>query len=256
MSILRDFEQRLEGAVEGFFARAFRSGLQPVELAKAMQRYAANSQQVGIDGVFVPNVYRFALSPQDHERFTGFAARLQDELAGVLRRTAADRGWLLQGPVRIELTQRDEVRIGTYELRGKVEAGPVEQPPAPAKPVQPRLPAARSPEPGPGSGTLIMPAATPGASLRVLSGLPQLRAFPVHDSAVIGRLPDCDVTLDDPSVSRRHARLRREGSRWTVEDLGSTNGVLLNGQPVTRTDVHDGDRLELGTVQLAFSAGG
>jgi pSer/pThr/pTyr-binding forkhead associated (FHA) protein len=101
-----------------------------------------------------------------------------------------------------------------------------------------------------------MPAATPAASLRVLSGLPQLRAFPVHDSVVIGRLPDCDVTLDDPSVSRRHARLRREGSRWTVEDLGSTNGVLLNGQPVTRTDVHDGDRLELGSVQLAFSVGG
>src|SRR5687767_249366 len=99
MGILRDFEQRLEGAVEGFFARAFRSGLQPVELAKAVQRYAGNYQQIGVDGVFVPNVYRFDLSPEDMERFSGFAESLQRELADVVSRTAAERGWKLQGPV-------------------------------------------------------------------------------------------------------------------------------------------------------------
>ena len=98
MGILRDFEKRLEGAVEGFFARTFRSGLQPIELAKAVQRYAGNYQQVGVDGVFVPNVYRFDLSAEDHERFSGFEQSLKAELAGVVKRTAADRGWRLQGP--------------------------------------------------------------------------------------------------------------------------------------------------------------
>ncbi|HVM21552.1 MAG TPA: DUF3662 domain-containing protein, partial [Egibacteraceae bacterium] len=93
MGILRDFERRLEGAVEGFFARTFRSGLQPVELAKAVQRYAGNYQQVGVDGVFVPNVYRFELSPDDFERFSGFSESLKAELSGVVKRTAADRGW-------------------------------------------------------------------------------------------------------------------------------------------------------------------
>src|SRR5918998_2380225 len=90
MSILRDFEKRLEGAVEGFFARAFRSGLQPIELAKAIQRYASNYQQVGIDGVLVPNVYRFALSPEDTERFSGFAESLRRELADVVEKTAVE----------------------------------------------------------------------------------------------------------------------------------------------------------------------
>src|SRR3712207_2362602 len=119
MGILKDFEKRLEGAVEGFFARAFRSGLQPVELAKALQRYAQNYQQVGIDGVFVPNVYRFELAPEDHDRFNGFADSLTTELAAVVRRTAAERGWRLKGPARIELRARDDITVGTYELRGK-----------------------------------------------------------------------------------------------------------------------------------------
>ena len=113
MGILKDFEKRLEGAVEGFFARAFRSGLQPVELAKALQRYAQNYQQVGLDGIFVPNVYRFELAPDDHDRFSGFAESLQTELASVVRKTAAERGWRLQGPVRIELRRRDDVTVGT-----------------------------------------------------------------------------------------------------------------------------------------------
>jgi pSer/pThr/pTyr-binding forkhead associated (FHA) protein len=253
MGILRDFEKRLEGAVEGFFARAFRSGLQPVELAKAVQRYAAHYQQVGIDGVIVPNVYRFGLSPEDHERFSGFAGRLQAELADVLRRTTADRGWMLQGPVRIELTESDEVRMGTYELRGKIEAGPVEQPRPTAQPRAVVPIAGAGGEQVPGSETLVMPAAAATASLQVISGEPHRRVFPLRDAAVIGRLPDCDVTLDDPSVSRRHARLLRDGGRWLIEDLGSTNGVLVNGESVGRTELHDGDRLELGSVRLAFS---
>ena len=122
MSILRDFEKRLEGAVEGFFARAFRSGLQPVELAKAIQRYEGNYQQVGVDAVYVPNVYRFTLSPADLERFSGFTRSLQRELADVARRTADEKGWQTQGPIRIEFERSDTIRVGTFELRGKTEA--------------------------------------------------------------------------------------------------------------------------------------
>src|SRR5688572_33272330 len=109
MGILKDFEKRLEGAVEGFFARAFRSGLQPVELAKALQRYAQNYQQVGIDGVFVPNVYRFELAPDDHERFSGFLDSLMTELAAVIRRSSAVCGRRLHGQVRIALHMREVV---------------------------------------------------------------------------------------------------------------------------------------------------
>ena len=250
MGILRDFEKRLEGAVEGFFARTFRSGLQPVELAKAVQRYAANYQQVGVDGVFVPNVYRFELAGDDHERFVGFEDSLKGELAGVVKRTAADRGWRLQGPVRIELRPSDDITVGTYELRGKVEAAA----PSGAPPKQRIVPAA------PSAGedmarTSVLPRQdrTTGAALIV--GGDHGRRLAIGESVILGRLPECDVTLDDPSVSRRHARIQRTGNNWAITDLGSTNGLKVNGTRVDESDLVDGDRLQLGSVQLLFALG-
>ena len=248
MGILRDFEKRLEGAVEGFFARTFRSGLQPIELAKALQRYAGNYQQVGVDGVFVPNVDRFELSAEDHERFSGFEDSLKAELAGVVKRTAADRGWRLQGPARIELRASDAVTVGTYELRGKVEAAA--SPPAPARPSAP-------PQVAGGDESLrtsVLPRTT-GAGAALLVGGAGGRRIDIADTVTLGRLPECEVTLDDPSVSRRHARIQRKGPGWAIEDLNSTNGLKVNGTRVGQADIVDGDRLTLGSVQLLFSVG-
>lgn len=253
MSILRDFEKRLEGAVEGFFARAFRSGLQPVELAKALQRYAANYQQVGVDGVIIPNVYRFALSPEDTERFSGFADSLRRELSQVIQRTAADRDWRLQGPVRIEFVEGEAIRTGTYELRGKVEAG-AQPAPARAAAAQPSAQrSARREEVAPsGQGTRVLPAS---ARAELVSSDGQRHRVSSSGATVIGRLPECDVTLDDAAVSRRHARVTSDGVEYQVEDLGSTNGVRLNGSPVTRAVLRDGDQLDFGGVRFTFSLG-
>lgn len=244
MSVLRDFERRLEGAVEGFFARAFRSGLQPVELAKAVQRYAGNYQNVGVDGVFVPNVYRFELNPADHERFREFGESLANELSDVLVRTAAERGWQLRGPARIELALDENVPLGTYELRGKVEAAADESPAAQAA-VEPSAPPPAPPQPA--------PASTPRASLELVDQAGQM--VPLPNQAVIGRMPGCDVQLDDPSVSRRHARISKATNGWLVEDLGSTNGVMVNGTSVDREYLRGGEDLELGNVRLRFVAG-
>jgi hypothetical protein len=243
MGILRDFERRLEGAVEGFFARAFRSGLQPVELAKAIQRYAADYQQVGIDGVYIPNVYRFLLAPDDMERFSGLDSSMRRELADVVRRTASERGWRLKGPVRIELREDDSVRVGTYELRGKAEAGKEEKP---ARPAVERESAKTS--------VMQAPPTTPTkARLKIMSGTDDGQEFTVEHTGVIGRLPECEITLKDPSVSRRHARLACTDDRWEVEDLGSTNGVRLNGASVGRATLTDGDTIELGNVRAGFT---
>ena len=234
MSILRDFERRLEGAVEGFFARAFRSGLQPVELAKALQRYMANYQQVGLDGVIVPNVFRFTLSDDDLERFSGFTRSLQRELADVARRTADEKGWTTKGPLRIEFQRSDAVRVGTYELRGKVEAPQrrTEKVPTSGRPAAAREVTAVAPVAGVRPGPSAAPgAAAPAARLDLVDGPDAPRSFRLPREAVLGRLPECDVPLIDPSVSRRHARIRLEGDRWTITDLGSTNGVKLNGEP-------------------------
>jgi predicted component of type VI protein secretion system len=279
MSILRDFEKRLEGAVEGFFARAFRSGLQPVELAKAIQRYANNYQQVGMDGIIVPNVYRFVLAENDLERFGGYTTALQRELADVVSRTAEERDWRLKGPVRIEFERGDHVRVGTYELRGKIEA-PEARRPAPPAPAPAAAPApqpasdpaadhaawAPPPEDAQGEGddqspdgqgpgaTTVMPAQATTAVVHVLGG--QTPPARLRGEAVLGRLPECDVTLADPSVSRRHARITEQGGSWRITDLGSTNGVKVNGERVADADLAHGDRIELGTVRLAFSLEG
>lgn len=253
MSILRDFEKRLEGAVEGFFARAFRSGLQPVELAKALQRYAGNYQQVGVEGVIVPNVYRFVLAEQDLERFGGYTTALQRELADVASRTAAERGWRLKGPVRIEFERGDHVRVGTYELRGKIEAPEPRPSPPPAPPHRQAPPPTprTAPEDEDSNRTRVLPSRTSSAVLHVLGG--QAPPTRVRGSAVLGRLPDCDVTLDDPSVSRRHARITEQDGTWRITDLGSTNGVKVNGERLTSGELSHGDRLELGAVRIAFS---
>lgn len=248
MSILRDFEKRLEGAVEGFFARAFRSGLQPVELAKALQRYAANYQQVGLEGVFVPNVYRFVLSPDDLERFEGFTDSLQTELSEVVTRTVTDRDWRLKGPVRIEFVQGEHIRTGTYELRGKVEAG-AQAPTPSAVPSSPRPRPGRSAG-GPPTGSVLQASAEPAQLIS-----PDGRHHPLGGMTLVGRLPECDITLDDAAVSRRHARITHDGVDYQVEDLGSTNGVRVNGQPVTRTALRGGDQLDFGGVRFTFSLG-
>lgn len=275
MGILRDFERALGGAVEGFFARAFRSGLQPVELAKALQRYAADYQQVGLDGVFVPNVYRFDVNPDDFERFSGFQAPLVRELADVVERTAKERSWHLQGPVRIELRSAAEIPVGTYELRGKVEApgddgpdsrdpagahgaqgqpqGPGDAPSPWARPdAEPAWPAPEAQPVARASGPSVL-APTGRASLRIEGGDLHGRRFAIAEGALIGRLPECDVTLEDPSVSRRHARLQREDGAWVVEDLGSTNGLKVNGRDVRRAELAHGDLVCLGSVELKFS---
>ncbi len=271
MSILRDFEKRLEGAVEGFFARAFRSGLQPVELAKALQRYAGNYQQVGVEGLIVPNVYRFILAEDDLERFGGYTTALQRELADVAVKTSQERNWKLKGPVRIEFERGEHIRVGTYELRGKIEApearrpAPAPQPHTPSSqpvrvvtpgpPPAAEPPAAAPPDAeSPAGSTTVMPAHGSAAIVHVLGGEhPPAR---IRGTAVLGRLPACDLTLDDPSVSRQHARISESGGSWQIMDLSSTNGVKVNGERVQERALVHGDRIELGTVRLAFSVEG
>jgi hypothetical protein len=253
MGVLQDFEKRLEGAVEGFFARAFRSGLQPIELAKAVQRYAEDHQHVTADGVVVPNVYRVQVSTKDHERLATFGASLPRELGEVVVNTAADRGWSLRGPVKIRVEAAEDVRVGRYQLAGRVEA--VGDAPARSRPSAERP--SPSPEPRPRDDraaidrTMVV-GAVPRASLqlRVVSGVPPASAPVAGSRFVIGRLPSCGLTLDDTTVSREHAALVRRGDSWWVVDLGSTNGTKVNGRRAAEQPIAVGDRLELGDVVL------
>lgn len=248
MGVLKDFERRLEGAVEGFFARAFGAGLQPVELAKALQRYAADRKMVAEDGVVVPNAYRFRISPKDHERLQSYGNALTDELTTVLHRTADDRGWHLRGPGRVEITADDDVSSGRYELAGKVEPGPM--PPTSTG----RGPAGSSSAPAP---------ATPAPRPSTLTApAPVLRDQDGHSHALtgsrltVGRDPACDIVLTDPTVSREHAALVRRGDTWWALDLGSTNGTRVHGVQAAEQPISHGDEIAFGEAVLTFDEGG
>jgi hypothetical protein len=254
MGVLKDFERRLEGVVEGFFARAFRSGVQPIELAKALQRYGEQNQHVTADGIVIPNVYRLSVGPKDHDRLSGFGRSLPRELAEVVVRTAAERGWSLRGPVKVRIDVDDEVPYGRYTLAGRVEVVEAadERPSTPAStpdrarrgaPTDTRQPFDRT--------QVVEPNATSTLELVVAGGEDAGARTALTGSRVtVGRLASCALTLTDSTVSREHAALVRRGDRWWVVDLGSTNGTRVNGVRAAEQPVAPGDRIELGDVAL------
>lgn len=259
MGVLQEFERRLEGAVEGFFARAFRSGIQPIELAKAVRRYAEDNQHVTADGVVVPNVYRLTVGPKDHERLEGFGSSLPRELAEVVVRTADERRWSLRGPARVRIELDEELKLGRFRLAGRVEAveHSAARPSGPAGQWTPAPPAPRSaPAPPPPTDdqrsaidqTQVVGSAAPELSLVVRQGGTHPgQTVPVHGSRLTaGRLDSCDLTIDDSTVSREHAAFVRRGDSWWVVDLGSTNGTRVNGRQAAEHPIGPGDRIELG----------
>jgi hypothetical protein len=251
MGVLQDFERRLEGAVEGFFARAFRSGLQPVELAKALQRYAEDNRHVAEDGAVVPNGYRLQLSPKDTERLSTYGDQLRLELIEVLERTAVERDWRLRGPVEVLIEADDAIAYGRYELSGRVVPGPRPAArPAPPAPPRPTVGTATASAPPAADTAIAAPVGT--RSRPMLEGPDGARLTLERSRHTLGRLPDCDLVLDDHTVSREHAAVVRRGDRWWVLDLGSTNGTRVNGVQAAEQPLRDGDEIELGDAVVVF----
>lgn len=283
MRALQHFERRLEGAVEGFFARAFRSGLQPIELAKAVQRYAEDHQHVTTDGVVVPNVYRIEVAPKDRDRLSSFGESLPRELGEVVVMTASDRGWQLRGPVKVRIGASDDVKVGRYTLTGRVEVvdAPADAAPDPSqRPAAARVTNAAGVEGGSahlddaehdgtahgGSFTddaerfdrtqVVADAPRSGYAVRLTGGPNPGTVVPVSGQRVtLGRLSSCAVTVAEPSVSREHAALVRRGDRWWIIDLGSTNGTRVNGVRAAEQPVATGDRIQLGDAVVEFLGG-
>lgn len=227
--ILRDFERRLGSLVEGFFATTFRSGLQPVELAKRVMREMDAGKTVGVRDVWAPNRFAFSLSAEDGGRFEQVEQALVSELKQVVRDTALERGWGLVGPPSVELEIDEHLARGRLRCVASFVGGPGELPPA--------VPAAGE------------------AGLALLDGERVSDTFRLSEVATIGRLPSCDVVLTDPGASREHARISRRNDGYVVTDMGSTNGTLVNGDPVSEQLLVDGDRITIGSTVLEFRRG-
>jgi Protein of unknown function (DUF3662)/FHA domain len=231
--ILRDFERRLGNLVEGFFATTFRSGLQPVELAKRLLREMDDRKTVGVHEVWAPNHFVFSLSPDDAERFEQAEQALVSELKQVVREAAAERGWGLVGPPEVEFQVDRALSRGRFTVEASLVEGDVEEPA------------------GPATGA----AATATATLTLLEDGRPGRSYRLGRSPVtIGRLPENDIVVSDPGASREHARIRFDGERFVLNDLGSTNGTLVNDDPTPERPLEDGDRITIGSTVLEFRA--
>ena len=226
MPNLRDFERRLGGLVEGLFSKTFRSGVQPIELAKRLIKEMDAGRTVGVSEVWAPNHFVFYLGAEDASRLEQAEAAMAAELKTVALENASERGWGMVGPPEIEFLMDDELRRGDFVCEASLVEG--EQKVAPAA------------------------AANGGPSLIVREDGAERTVTLPEDAATIGRLPDCEVVLKDKGASRRHAQIKLKDGVATLTDLGSTNGTRLNGAMVQSRTLEDGDRITIGSTVLEF----
>jgi Protein of unknown function (DUF3662)/FHA domain len=212
---LQQFEQRLERLVEGVFAKAFRSGLQPVELGRRLVREMDLGRTVGVRGVLAPNHFSIAVGPADRERLAPIEQTLIRELIDAARQHVKDSGYRLPGPIEVTLQTDASLGKGAFRVAAQLaEGGPL--------------------------ASVVMADGT-----RIGVG---------DEPITLGRAVDCDVVLNDPTVSKRHAELRREGTDVLIVDLGSTNGTRVNGTGVRQRVLADGDEVRVGATVLNFEA--
>lgn len=255
MSVLRNLEAKIGGLVEGAFGRAFKTNVQPVELAHKLAKEMEDNQMVSVSRVYVPNHYRIFLSEPDREQFASYEPALRKELSDYLLEHARQERLALTSRPQIEFHTDERLDVGEFGIQAQLlnEEIPEEEV-AEAAPsagdfghtmVYSPDRAARRLEPDLGDPGIAArrQALIVGEGKRTLLG---------GRYAVIGRSRDCDVVVSDPNVSRRHAELHLDERGWTVVDLGSTNGIKVNGQRTDQAVLRDGDRITLGLTDLTF----
>ena len=215
MGILDSFEKGLERVVNGAFAKAFKSGLQPLEVTAALRRELdTKAAVVARDRILVPNRFVVRLAPGDHAALTKIGPSLIDEFTEGVQRHATAQRYAFAGGISIKLQEdaavtEGTVRIDSQNVKGEVAWNPVLD----------------------------------------IGG----KRYPLTKSrTVIGRGSEADITVDDTGTSRKHVEILWDGTRGQVNDLGSTNGSKLNGQPVTKAPLPADSVIEIGRTRIVF----
>lgn len=216
---LEQFERRLERLVEGVFARAFRGGLHPVEVARRLTREMDGGRIVGVRGAsVVPNHFVVSVAEADRRRFASIEESLVRDLAEGVREHARDEAYTFAGPVAVEFSTDDSLTPGIFLVESGIREAPGGAP----------------------VGFVVLPDGT--------------RHEIGDEPLAVGRLSSCQIVLADTNVSRRHAEIRRTDGGFTVVDLGSTNGTKVNGASVAERQLVDGDTITIGTTTMRFEA--
>jgi hypothetical protein len=257
MNLLKSVESTIANLVEGTFGRVFRSEVRPMELARKLAREMDAHRTVSVSRVYVPNEYSVWLSPADRERYEGVEAEVIDELCAYLLEHARREDLILSSQPLISFHTDERLALGEFGIQARLVRPDAE--------VHEALPPA--PEEHEHGETMIYStsarvrgplAEAPGRrrAPRALLVVGGRRLLVPPGGGTIGRSRDCEIVLEDAGISRRHAAIRLEGESWLVEDLGSTNGVRLNGRAVGGPQpLSPGDRLELGSTAIVFEVG-
>jgi hypothetical protein len=251
--VLRAIEHKIESLVEGVFGRAFRTNVQPVELARKLAKEMDDHRQVSVSRVYVPNEYSVFLSPGDRAQFEGYEQSLIGELQEYLGEHARRESYALLSVPKVTIDTDDDLEVGEFGIATRL--------------VQPERGAAGEDDallPVEAGATMIYkPPAQPdteaaspvdlGVEREVVALVENGQRHEIRKRrTVIGRSKDCDIQLADPNISRRHAELRQEGTAYWIVDLDSTNGIEINGHRVKRAKLDEGDTVTLGSSDLVF----
>jgi hypothetical protein len=256
MSVFRTIESKIEGLFEGVFGRAFRTHVQPIELARKLAKEMDDHRTVSVSRVYVPNEYTIYLSPQDRQQFAGYEESLVGELEEYLAEHARRERYALLTAPDVLVTTDADLAVGEFGIATRLVSADG-APPEPAEEPVPDLPLGepgqtmiyRAPVPAPGEDDAAPAPAEQEIVTLTVSGRKEEITSP---RVVLGRSRTCDVYVADLNVSRRHAELRQEGATYWIVDLGSTNGTVVNGKQVERERLRDGDRITLGSTEIIF----
>jgi len=252
VNVLRSIEQKIEGLFEGIFGRAFRTNVQPVELARKLVKEMEDHRTVSVSRIYVPNEYTVYLSSPDREQFTSYESSLRNELQDYLAEHARREAYVLLTPPTVAIETDEDLSIGEFGIATRMAQGALSAketaPPSQLEPGATMIYKPLTPLPADGPPSEDVALAQEIVTLTVDGKRHEVDKRRV----VIGRSKECDIQLADPNASRRHAELRQEGSAYWLVDLDSTNGSAVNGHRTARTKLESGDTITIGSTDLKF----
>lgn len=245
MGLLDRFERGLEGAVNGVFARAFKGDVQPVEIAARLQKELdAEAKLLSRDRKLVPNEFVIGLSQHDYDRLTPYGKTLSGEIIPELRQHAQEMGYVFNGPIMLHFELNTELPTGRFTVDSEAVAGQ----PGGATPKGQADPG-RAPQPSP---------RVSAHRAQLVLEVNGMRHPLMPPGVVIGRGSEADLRVNDPGISRRHAEIRVSGTgdqlAYEIVDLGSTNGITVDGRRVRHAVLQAGTRIEIGNTRMLVHA--
>jgi Protein of unknown function (DUF3662)/FHA domain len=252
MTVLRNIEAKIESLFEGVFGRAFRTNVQPVELARKLVKEMEDHRVISVSRLYVPNEYTVYLSPGDRAQFDSYEESLVGELQEYLAENARREKYVMLSPPKVLMETDEDLDVGEFGIATRMAQGRAEEP----------SPQGQAPELEAGATMVYKPKqpATEAVSPEELGLEREVSTLTVGDRRheltrrrmIIGRSKDSDIQVSDPNVSRRHAEVRQEGAAHWIVDLDSTNGTTVNGRRLKRAKLRPGDTITVGSTELVF----